>query len=1096
MKSRDLFFVSILVTRILCGQALTGSLVGTITDSSGGVMPDATVSITDVNTNSSRSTSGNASGNYVFPSVDPGIYRIRVEHTGFRVAVQERVEVVVNSTVRADFQLTLGSVSENVEVTSAAPPLQTDRADTGGEIQSQQMTELPLLYNRNFQGLEGLIPGAGRPFRAHSEMFNSQDSLSFRVNGQSRYSNNVQIEGVDDTYGPGTLDLLIPPAEALATVSITTSNYDAELGRAGGSVTNIVLRSGTNSLHGSLFEFNRVSALSSRNFFANGIAHTVVNQYGFSVGGPIRKDKIFFFGDYQGLQDKRGDINFVTIPTMAFRTGDLTASPTIIYDPNTGNPDGTGRTPFANKQVPQNRISPIATRLLSFLPPPTSPGVSSNFQNVTVRGKSNNAYDIKVDDQLTQNDSLAFRFDYARPEVNTPGIFGLYGGPQTNASGHGIDPIELAGVNYTRILNPSLVATFRVGFSRYMNYAQQQDYGSTISSQVGIPGINSNLTNSGLTGISIDGFGSPLLGSFAAFPWKRGETNFVWNSSWTKVIGNHTVKWGADIRRQRRDLFIGVYSPRGNWTFSAGPTSLNGNTSSGFGNAFASFLLDQPAKAIRDVLSATSNFRSTQLFSYVQDKWQVSPKFTVEVGLRHELYFPYKPSVPGGFSNYDPTTNTLVLAGLGNNPMNMGVKTQWTNFSPRLGLAYRFSDKTVIRAGYGISYTPVIALDNGGWAFNYPVEPFQTLNSSSSYRPAGSLATGFPALAVAPISSNGTIPNAPDYQYIVVPKDTKPAYVQSWNFAIQRSLGAGFILETAYVGNHGVGIQYFNDLNAGLIPGAGAAGQPLFQKFGRQSVTQSFVFLGSNYHSLQVKLNHRFSNGFLLTTAYTYAKALDYSQDNGVLFNNINIRANRAPDEADRTHVFVQSYNYQLPFGPGRRWLQSGFGRWIAGDWQLNGLFTASGGTPLNITTLLATGAGSGQTSYTSVSLNAPDNGNRPNVSGPVTILGGEGGGLKWFDTSAFSAPAAGQFGNVGRSVLRGPAYANLDASLFRRFHLKERFIFELRAEAFNITNTAHFDNPNGVLGNAAFGTITTANPDSALGSNQRNFEFAIKMSF
>jgi hypothetical protein len=1096
MKLCCLFIALSLMTGMVYGQALTGSLLGTVTDTSGAVVPEALVTIIEVNTNSTRSASGNASGNYVFPSLDPGVYRIRVERMGFRVAVQDRVEVIVNSTVRADFQLSLGSVSENIEVTSSAPPMQTDRADTGGEIQQQQMSELPLLYNRNFQGLEGLIPGAGRPFRAHSEMFNSQDSLSFRVNGQSRYSNNVQIEGVDDTYGPGTLDLLIPPAEALATVSVTTSNYEAELGRAGGSVTNIVLKSGTNAIHGSVFEFNRVSAFSSRNFFANGIAHTAVNQYGFAIGGPIRKDKIFFFADYQGLQDHRGDINFVTIPTLAFRTGNLSASPSVIYDPSTGNPDGTGRVPFGNNQIPANRISPIAAKLLSFLPVPTSAGLSSNFQNVTTRVKTNNAYDIKVDDQFNAKSSLALRFDYARPEVNTPGIFGLYGGPQTNASGHGVDPIELAGINYTHIFNPSLVATFRMGFSRYMNYAQQQDYGSNISSQIGIPGINRDLTSSGLTGISIDGFGNPLLGSFAAFPWKRGETNFVWNTNWTKVLGNHTIKWGADVRRQRRDLFIGVYGPRGTWTFSAGPTALNGSSATSFGNAFASFLLDQPASAIRDVLSATSNFRSTQLFTYVQDQWQLSSKLTVDIGLRHELYLPYKPSVPGGFSNYDPTNNSLVLAGLGGNPTDMGVKTQWTNFSPRIGLAYRFNDKTVFRGGFGISYTPIIALDNGGWAFNYPVEPFQTLNAPNSYTPAGSLASGFPALAIVPVSSNGTIPNAPDYQYIVIPKNTKPAYVESWNIALQRSLGAGFVLEAAYVGNHGVGIQYFDDLNAGLIPGAGSAGQPLYQKFGRRSVTQSFVFLGSNYHSLQVKLNHRFSGGFLLTTAYTYGKAIDYSQDNGVLFNNINVRANRAPDEADRTHVFVQSYNYQLPFGPGRPWLRSGIGRWIAGDWQLNGLFTVSGGTPLNITTLLASGAGSGQTSYTSVSLNAPDNGNRPNVNGSVKILGGEGGGLKWFDTSAFSAPPPGQFGNVGRSVLRGPAFANLDVSLFRRFHVKERFIFELRAESFNITNTAHFDNPNGVLGNAAFGTITTANPDSALGSNQRNFEFALKLSF
>jgi hypothetical protein len=1080
----------------LYGQAVTGSLLGTITDTSGAVVPGAAIVITEVNTNSRRSGAGNTDGNYGFPSLEPGVYQIRVEHQGFRTAIQERVEVAVNSTVRADFQMQLGAVTESVSVSAAPPPLQTDRADTGREISTQQLSDIPLLYNRNFQGLIGLVPGAGRPFRPHSEMFNSQDSLSFRVNGQSRYGNNVQVEGIDNTYGPGTLSIFIPPAEALASVAVTTSNYEAELGRAGGSVTNVILKSGTNSLHGSLFAFNRVSAFSSRNIFANSLAHTAVNQFGFTIGGPIRKNKTFFFGDYQGTRDNRGDINFLTIPIMPFRAGDLTASTTTIYDPLTGNPDGTGRTPFANKQIPQNRISPVSTKLLSFLPAPTAAGVSTNFQNTTTRVKNNNTFDIKIDNQFSVNDSVSVRYDFGNPTVHTPGIFGAYGGPQTNASGTGTNRIQTSGINYTHIFSPTFLATSRFGFSRYMNVAQQQDYGSDISTQVGIPGINLNQTSSGLTGIAIDGFASPLLGSFAAFPWKRGETNFNLTSNWTKMAGNHTIKWGADVRRQRRDLFIGVYSPRAVWTFSAGPTALNGNSQTSFGNSFASFLLDQPASALRDVLAATQNFRNTSLYTYVQDKWQVSPKLTIDLGLRHELYLPYTPRNPGGFSNYDPSTNSLVLAGIGGNPMNMGVKTTWTNFAPRFGLAYRINEKTVFRGGYGISYTPIIALDNGGWAFNYPVLPFQPLNAPNSYTAAGSMAAGYPRLAIVQAGTDGIIRNAPDYQYLVVPKNTKPAYVQSWNVAFQRSLPGNLVFDVAYVGNHGVGIQYYNDLNAGLIPGAGAAGQPLFRQYGRRSVTQSFVFLGSNYHSLQAKLDHRFSGGFLLTTAYTFAKAIDYSQDNGVLFNNINVRSNRAEDEADRKHLFVQSYVYELPFGPKGRWLHTGLARWIAGGWQLNGIFTASGGTPLNITTLLATGAGSGQTTYNSATLNAPANGNRPNVNGPVQILGGTGPGQRWFDTSQFSAPPSGAFGNLGRAVLRGPGYANFDFSVFRKFAVKERYVVELRAEAFNLTNTPHFDNPNGVLGNANFGVITTANPDSALGSNQRNFEFALKLTF
>ena len=389
-----LLLLFVVAAPLVYGQAVKGSLLGTVTDTSAAVVPAAKVAITEVNTGLGRSTETNQNGYYVFANLEAGVYRVQVEHAGFKTAVRDRADVVVNSTVRVDVELQPGAVSETVDVRAEATALQTDRSDTGRKIETRQLSDMPLTFNRNFQSLLNLVPGATRAFRPHSEFFNSQDSLSTRVNGQTRLANNVQVEGIDDNHRSGLLTVLIPPIEALATVDITTSNYEAELGRAGGAVTNVTLKSGTNSLHGSAFEFNRADRLAARNVFAQSKAHTVYNQFGFTIGGPIARNRTFFFGDYQSTRDRRGDINSATIPTPEFRTGDLSASPTTIYDPATGNPDGTERQPFPGKQIPAARISPISRKLLQFIPAPTFAGLQTNFQKATTRNKDTPSFDI------------------------------------------------------------------------------------------------------------------------------------------------------------------------------------------------------------------------------------------------------------------------------------------------------------------------------------------------------------------------------------------------------------------------------------------------------------------------------------------------------------------------------------------------------------------------------------------------------------------------------------------------------------------------------------------------------------------------------
>ncbi len=1059
---------------LVYGQAVKGSLLGTVTDPSAAVVPAARVTITEINTGLSRSMETNQNGYYVFANLEAGVYRVQVEHTGFKIAVRDRVEVAVNSTIRVDMELQTGAVTETVNVMAEAALLQTDRSDTGRKIETRQLSDMPLAYNRNFQGLLNLVPGAVRAFRPHSEFFNSQDSLSTRVNGQTRLANNVQVEGIDDNHRSGLLTILIPPVEALAAVDITTSNYEAELGRAGGAVTNVTLKSGTNNLHGSVFEFNRVDRLAARNVFAQSKAHTVYNQFGFTLGGPIVRNRTFFFGDYQNTKDRRGDINRATIPTMEFRAGDLSASPTTIYDPGTGNPDGAARTPFPDKRIPASRISPIARKLLDYIPAPTFSGLQTNFEKATTRNKDTPSFDVKGDHQFNPGNNVSVRYSFMQPRIYDPGLYGISGGPKITGGfdGTGANRTQSSAVNYTRIFGPSFITEVRFGFARYLNVTQQEDYGKNLSAEAGIPGVNLDESTSGLTTINIDGFTGPVVGHSANQPWRRAETNFNLVNNWTRIISNHAIKWGVEVRRLRDDLKAGIFNPRGQWSFRAGPTARNGDPQTSFGNSFASLLLDQPAFYQRDLPSLFSSIRQTPVFTYLQDKWQATQKLTLDIGLRHELWLPPAPQFPGGFSNYDPDRNALVLAGIGPNPSNLGRETVWTNFAPRFGAAYRVSDRTVLRGGYGISAIP---FPDNSYAFNFPVLQNNAFNAPNTYRSAGTLAAGFPPPIRAVIPPDGVIQNAPDNEYFRVPLDLKEAYLQSWNVAVQRSLPGQFSFEAAYVGNHGVGVLGRQNLNAGQVPGAGSAGQPLFARFRRLSATTTWVPASTVYHSLQVKFDRRFSEGFLLTTAYTYGKAIDLSNDNGAFFNQMNFRLNRARADTDRTHTFVQSYIWELPFGARGRWVRSGAGRWLLGDWQVNGIFTAQTGDPLNLT-------------FSSATLNAPGNNNRPNVSGKPEIYGKVGRGERWLDVTKFSAPAPAALGTVGRNVLTGPGLVNLDFSLFRKFPLAEQFTIEFRMESFNFTNTPHFNNPNTSFGSAGFGEVTTAAQD------QRQIGFGLKL--
>ena len=1059
------WFVSLAMPSLLFAQADKGTLLGTVQDASGAAVAQASIRAIETTTNISHSAQSNPDGNYSFPLLDPGTYRIDVEHQGFKQAGRTNVRLEANSAVRTDFVLEVGSVSESVNVSASAAVLQTDRADLGEKIERETLANLPLGSNRNYEGLLALTPGASRAFITNSSFYNSGAHLSDYVNGQFRQASAYLIEGITNDWDNGNVTALILPIEAIQTVDVTTTNYDAEFGRVTGAVTNVILKSGTNSWHGSAFEFNKVADLAAKNFFALTTPPLVYNLFGGTFGGPIKRNKVFFFVDTQLQTDRESAANgTLTIPTLAFRTGDLSKGATTVYDPATGNSDGTGRQPFPGNVIPASRISPIAQAILGYLPPPILGGLSGNYPYSVEQARNTQNFDVKIDHQINANNSVSWRYSFQQPQISVPPVFGIIGGPGNGAfAGTGTSRSQAPGVSYTHIFGPSLISEVRFGISRVANDVNQTDYGTSTAKTLGIGGANIDPWSSGMSSISISGFDSPLVGYSASEPWRRTQTNFEVTNTWTKLWGNHQFKWGADINRERNDLLqTQTFGPRGVFNFAGGQTSTPGAVN-GSANAFAAFLLDLPNQVGRDLYVEFPTVRQSWYSFFGQDKWQVSRKLTLDIGLRYEDWPAATSHYNGQFVNYNPQNNSLLVGGYGNIPKNLGINGDPLGFAPRLGLSYRVSDKTVIRAAYGISY-----LFRDTSQYNFPSNQVSELDAPNAYTPAGSMKAGFPAPILVTLPSNGIIANAPlNLSYAVMPQDLVHGHVNFWNAAIQRELPYGFTFEVAYVGNHGVDDPVTLQLNRGLILGAGAAGQPLYQAFGRTATTTTIIGVSTSYNALQSKLNRRFSNGFLLTTSYTYSKSIDYCSDRLCTpYNQYNFARDRAPSDFNHTQVFVQSFVYEAPFGKGKQWLQTGAPGWILGGWQLNGIFTAQTGAPVNLT-------------YSSAGLNTPGINNNPNVNGPITVLGNVNAGSTWFDTGVFSAPAPNTFGNLGRNRVVGPDLVNLDLSLFRKFRVKEWGTLEFRAETLNLTNTPHFNNPGGTFGSSTFGVITSAINDS-----------------
>ena len=1115
-------------------QAVSGTIVGTITDPSGAFVPNAQVTITLTGQGTVHNVITNDSGNYTEPDLPPGIYTISIAAPGFKKDIRQNITLETNTTSRVDVALSTGSTSEEITVTDAPPQLQTDRADISTTLSQKAIADLPLSSGNSFQSLLNTVPGMAPVVFNNSQFFNANNDLSVNANGQSSYVNLYQIEGIDDDQRTGIHIILVPPAAAIQNVDITTNNFEAEFGRAVGSVVNITLKSGTNQFHGSAFQNMENNGVNARNYFATGPNGRLVYNYtGGSIGGPILRNKLFLFGDFLRVSDHESSTVNANIPFYNVTGNNLNLSTYSgqVYNPTTGatasctNPAaggavcGTGRTPFAGNVIPLNTpgINPIAVKVLSDLDAiarnPTlnlasasyiSGKLNNNFSQNSPFSKDFISYDLKSDYNISGKDHLSGRFSHQTTNTFQAPLFGaFYGGPTAGGfEATGIATAYSTGGNYEHTFSPKLVTEVRVGIAHLRNSATQTDYGSNDARTLGIPGngpngTNNTLTTSGQVAFAVNNFSSPLIGYAASLPWLRAESNIDFANNWTRILGNHTLKGGADIRRVRDDLLQGNNNAAaGQFYFSENQTSAPGATAfngavTGQANDIASLLFNVPNQVGQDTNSTFPAYRQTWLFFFASDKWQASSKLTLDLGLRWELYPPATPRKAGGFVNYNPTNNQLVMAGVNGNPSNLGMQTDYKNFAPRLGASYRVSDKTVVRAGYGISYVPFV--DNT-YAYNYPIKTSTFYTNTPTYgaalNPAGgavNFTTGVPTTPTIAFGSNGTLTESAangtiGLANLYIPLNFKNAYVSSWNAVVQQALPGDMDVQIAYVANHGTRIDVAQNINQPLVYGQSAAFDPLNIAFGKTAaVTQYFLGYSTNYESLQVQLKRRFSKGWGFTSAVTWGKAQGYGtgpQDSNILFWSGPVRRNYNLADFDRTLNYEQTITYELPAGKGHHLFNSGVASYALGGWKVSAVVSALSGLPFTITTTSAT-AGTTQTA---------------NQTGPyqVTHSHSNAANTAWFNPASFTAPATCvpytaanpvpcAIGNTQRNQFRGPGYFSDNVSLFKSFPVFRESALEARFDAFNLSNTPAFGLPTSALG-SNLGRIT-----STLGSGTGN---------
>jgi hypothetical protein len=1081
-------------TRPAEAQVLYGSLVGVVQDDSGGAVPGARITIVNNSTARSHDAATTEDGTYSFTDLNPGLYTLTVTAKGFRTSRTNNVEVSINVVARYDVKLQVGELAETVTVEASAAALQTDTADVHVALASQQITELPLPGYRNYQTLINLVPGATPANYQNAVSGSPGRSLNTNINGTTNTSNNTRLDGALNMRGAlPAQSLYVPPAESIETVNVSTNNFDAEQGLAGGAAINVITKSGTNQFHGVIFEHHTNGRLTDRNFFnfsSSTLPKDIINNYGGTVGGPIRKNKLFFFLSWEAMKERANYTKLATVPTDAQRAGNFSALAVNLYDPATGNPDGTGRTPFANNIIPTSRISPITAQMQSLIPEPNLAGTTSNYFDSAPVSFNRDNVDAKINWNLSDKSLLWTKYSAMKALVSDRFSLGPAGGVgMINGGGAGTGDvlIQVIAIGGVHTFTPTFLMDGTMAVSRDPLTLIGPDSGSAFGlDTLHIPGTNGpGPRYNGIPQFSITGY-EPIGNSETYLPKYIRSTYFTYslNFGWTK--GAHDMRFGTDVARYRINEWHPEQGggPRGTFTFS-GSVTLPGTGSPNQFNNYAAFLLGLPQQISKTIQPDWSSPRQWMEGLYFRDRWQVSRSLTVTLGVRWE-YYPIMTYAHFGMVRFDPSSGNVLVGGLGSVANDTGVSTSKKQFAPRAGFAWRLSDKTVIRGGYGISIDP-----QGPAAqmlFSYPLVVLQTFSSNTSFMPYAPIASGIPPIPY-PNLTSGTVPLPLAITTIGPPGGPyKRGYVQSFNFTVQRELPGSFVGSVGYVGTHTIHENVLFNINA-ANPGGGNNGRPLAISSGR-TVDETFILpVGiASYNALQAQLDRRISSNLQVKAAYTFSKTIN-NVDNelGTLmfYDSANFNRNRALASFDRPQNFRFAWLADLPFGAGKRWVQSGIGGRILGGWEVNGIFSAYSGTPFTVT---ASGA----------SLNAPgETQTADQIKPAVTKLGGIGASSPYYDPSAFAPVTQVRYGNTGRDILRGPGLVNLDASLFRNFRVTERWNIQLRGECYNVSNTPHFSNPSGNISAGGFLAITSAlSRANNVEGGERQYRVALKVTF
>ena len=1128
-------------------QVLYGSLTGTVTDESGAVAVGVKVQALNVATNVASTATTNERGLYLFNTLLPGLYDVTIQAPSFKTVVQKGVRIDTNAVRRVDAKLQVSQIAETIEVSAAAVALQTERADVHITQTTRQINELPISgsLGRNYQSLMEVVPGAtiqrneSANGEANSTGGSPQRAISVSANGVSGVLNQTRIDGSPANYiWLPTNTAYVPSAEAIEEVSIVTNSYNADVGMAGGAAVNVVVKSGTNKVHGTAWIYDTSSHFTARQVFAPATegAHrpkNIVAQFGGNIGGPIIKNKLFLFANIErttqrqgagsstasiapaNLRSSGGDIHFPT-PAEDPQYG------AIIYDPQS-NPDPRLRTAFPNNTIPGNRVDPAALYLMSKLPSPTAPGLVSNYTTKAALKYNRTNMDFKLNFAPTSNLTMFARYGNSPHRIEDSYMLGEAGGGSPSGGQVGISPgrTQVFGAGFTYSFNATTMLDGNFGLTHQVLGSQAPDLDVKVGSdpdKMNIPGTNGpDRLQGGIPAMTLTGFSS-LGNTGTGSPFQFRDNQYTASLNLQKMAGPHLFRIGAEYQSNQLNHWQpqgGAFQTvRGSFTFSGNATRLEGTAAPKNMNlnSWADFVLGMPTAAGKvDQLVNPNSIWWNVYSAYLQDTWQVTRSLTVMLGVRWEYYpFAYRPNGLG-VNRFDPEDGWVYMGGFGNTPQNTYADSGKGRIVPRTGLTYRINDKTVIRGGYGQSVDPqgYYELRNAYPTVNIWSMPVGTLNGvQDNYLPVTTLRKGLVNPGGGIDTSAGKVRLPANTGLTTYPKKANRKYVASWNVTLQRELLSWLTAQAAYVGTHHYGQMSFTNINAGP-PGTGDAGRPLnvlgFTS-GGANITMVQPYGDTVYNGLQTQLVAR-ANHLTGGLAYTYSKVTNYADN--MVGNSAGAggpRIQYMPEKErnkglagyNRTHVLQLYWVWDLPFGKGRTWGQGGLVNTLFGGWQFNGMFSDMTGTPIYVL------------QGTAPNLLAAGSAQVPDLAGPITINkdvlvkvgsppAGQEAQYQFFSVNSFQPVTTARFGNNVRNDVPGPNYWNVDLGVFRTFALPGNVKMQLRAEALNALNHPNFRSPgsqgvggNDVTATSAFGTLTALTGSSP----SRNIRFAVRLSF